>query len=247
MSSYSTTILWHGPFDLAAAQSKISTRVESDPSWCQGLYLAIGRAHTFSLPLHRSIPFLWAEWRRGDSIQYVGMSKELRRRIDLETHEGLCRLRQQTSELWVGIPVSQFDPSDCDGRQLRNDLKATEKATIFLLQAARNIEHRDRLPDQQITVTNRWVNAESNAPMPRPHPCWPDILHFNDRDRSAHLIWLNTAGERSEVKGFTKRQLEALCRSQRSKDLENWHKKRFEPERSYRDKWGDDRDEICSI
>lgn len=219
--AYAAILHWHGPVPMTEAAGLTASR-----GWCEGFYMAVGRMRP---------------WRIGPSVpRYIGISRELNRRLDPRTHHKLCYL-SPSSKVWIGIPQSQFDGRRNDQLH-RLDMLAIEHALAFLLRLPLNVGDREEEPGVSVAIFNHFFEARTGKRSGRPHPAVPDVVECDAEHRRARLVWL---GEPLRQK--TLPHWERIRRKKGSGDPVGAWRRRFWAPEDYRAIWGPADNTICPV
>jgi hypothetical protein len=170
---------WCGPFkNTDEAREKIA-----DYGLEEGLYLAIGKR----------------KGQHNRSMQYVGISLDIKNRINPKTHHRLKYITRDL-RLWIGEVASHAVAGRPRSRQavshsLTVDL--AEWATAYFLTLPLNKKKRDNPPNQSVMLVNRWFDRDFETPKrQRGHRDWADYIEYDPEyyDGGAKVVWFSAPG-----------------------------------------------------
>ncbi len=177
MKHLAVVVDWYGPYTLDEA--KLSARLDYE----SGLYLGIGKLkHQKGAPI----------------IQYVGISKNLARR--LQTHKKLPEILRET-KIWLG----EVATAEVPGKKIKKtvaSLDLAEWALAYFLEIPMNEKKRKTAPSRAITLLNRWWNKiDYKTPwVKRPHAAWPDLIDFVSNEYVTKIVWFGGRVKRVPAK-----------------------------------------------
>ena len=157
---------WFGPYnDMQEAQ------IRAREDYAHGLYLCIGKC----------------AYERKQSMQYIGIGKNLYTRIKEDHHKMSLVIRDR--QLWLGEIVTA-EPSGKKIKITKATLDYAEWLHARFLRLPLNENKTKSLPPQSVTVLNRWWRTDySTIRKQRPHPDWPDLIDFPSYELPARAVW----------------------------------------------------------
>ena len=168
MKHVAIVIDWFGPY-----KSIEEAKIAMNSDYVDGLYMAIGKT---------------AYQRGKPTLQYVGISKNLKTRVNNKQHK-ICQI-SKLNEIWLGeVASTGIAGKKRQATDLRLDL--AEWCHSYFLQLPKNDKKTINPPKYPVTVLNRWWFKDYEKKRERrPHSEWPDIIDFIGRDYGAKISWL---------------------------------------------------------
>jgi hypothetical protein len=170
---------WSGPFQSVDVAKKIAAEFELG----EVLYLATGQRL----------------YQRQDSLQYVGLSSNLKNRFNDPTHKISTDVNKNL-KIWVGEIVSHARA----GRRLSRHpvahsvgVELAEWMLAYFLALHLNVKKRKKTPRESAVLLNRWFKSDfETRRRQRPHPEWPDFMDYDTDYQSASLVWFGAPPRR---------------------------------------------------
>lgn len=180
MKALTAIIDWFGPYTLEEAREATKFDYED------GLYMLIGKQ----------------PYQRQTSIQYVGIAKSLKNRLN-SRHPAVKKIPREL-EVWLGEVASPRTP----GKKMKvtdSMLDLAEWAHAYYLQLPLNINKCKTPPYRAITTYNRWWKTDyETMHRKRPHADWPDFIdHYGDSYPSK-VVWFGGRQVKDDVQSFRK-------------------------------------------
>lgn len=187
---------WYGPFSsFDEAANKLSGY-----GLDEGLYLAIGKR----------------KGQRQKRLQYVGISQDVKDRIDPRKHH---RLKFITRDLylWVGEVASHAvagRPRDRQPVAHSITVNLAEWCLAYFFRLPLNKKKRNNPPPRPVILINRWFQTDFETPRrQRGHRDWVDYIEYDPEyfDGGAKVISFRAPGRRY----YTRKEVLALTKVQR--------------------------------
>lgn len=163
---------WYGPYTMEEANW------DAFANYGSGLYVCIGKC----------------KYERKNAIQYIGIGKELWKRIKPDHHKMRLVVKQQ--QIWLG-EVSTAEPSGTKLKVTKATLDYAEWMHARFMRLPLNEQKTKTLPPRSVTVLNRWFrSSDYTIRNNRPHPDWPDLLDYPAHELPARAVWFGSRQRR---------------------------------------------------